>query len=164
MKTLGEQWVENGRMYKAVEGIHCSGCCYDEGDRGCYISGLGCPTDNGETDLVIRDLGPVNEDGVPRCPFCGEYPVLDAQENWEGRDIWFLECTGCGARTADYFEASEAVDAWNRRGKPSTQNWGGCPCINCSEHEDNSCSGFGNESDTRTCGVFQSWNKEATDD
>ena len=52
---------------------------------------------------------------MPACPFCKGYPELESEENWEGRDIWFVECAECGARTAEYLEESEAVDAWNRR-------------------------------------------------
>ena len=115
MRKLDEQWIENGRMYKAVEGIHCSGCCYNEGDQGCYISGLGCPTDNGETDLVIRDLGPVNEDGLLPCPFCGEYPkIIHPTENMP---VVSIVHTGEGHRILLEFFSSEqeAIDAWNRR-------------------------------------------------
>ena len=107
MRQLGEQWVENDRMYKAVKGL-CERCCVS---HLCNLS-ADCPMVWG---LIAIDLGPVNEDGVPTCPFCGEYPVLDAQENFDGRDIWFLECAGCGARTAEYFEAEEAINAWKRR-------------------------------------------------
>jgi hypothetical protein len=40
---IGEQWIEDGRMYKAVRQIG--------------------------TQLEKKDLGPVNEDGLIRVPF-----------------------------------------------------------------------------------------------
>ena len=89
MRTLIEQWIEDGRMYKAVRQI------------GALIE--------------KKDLGPVNEEGLPLCPFCKGCPELESEENWEGRDIWFVECDVCGARTAEYLEDAEAVDAWKRR-------------------------------------------------
>jgi len=122
MKTLGEQWIEiiDGQKHMvkvglSMKGEACRGCIYmgrvDECSHPC-----GCPMKNQfDPTTIVKDLGPVNEDGVPTCPFCGEYPVLDAQENFDGRDIWFLECAGCGARTAEYFEAEEAINAWKRR-------------------------------------------------
>lgn len=121
MRQIGEQWIENGRMYKAVEGIHCSGCCHNEGDQGCYISGLGCPTDNSETDLVVHDLGPVNEDGLLACPFCGEYPKIGNFGDGFS-DITFYvkhdqsECVICGLmRTKSFKTKQQAIDACNRR-------------------------------------------------
>lgn len=35
--------------------------------------------------------------------------------------------------------------------------WKDCPCNSCSEHEDNVCSGYRNQRDTKTCEVFQKW-------
>ena len=86
MRQLGEQWIEEDRhMYKAI------------------------------SKYEKKDLGPVNNIGLPLCPFCKGYPELESEENWEGRDIWFVECAECGARTAEYLEDAEAVDAWKRR-------------------------------------------------
>jgi Zn ribbon nucleic-acid-binding protein len=124
MREIGEQWVEEGsdgkmHMYKAVAPIDgCRGCyflatmmysfcCEAQDQRDCLC---------GKT-FIIRDLGPVNNIGLPLCPFCKGYPELESEENWEGKDIWFVECDKCGARTAEYFEESEAVDAWKRRAK-----------------------------------------------
>lgn len=110
MKKLGEQWIENGRMYKAVVGANCSGCCYNGGNQGCYISGQGCPTYNSETDLVVRDLG-ILKDGLLQCPFCGEYPNLE-----NNRYFWYC-CTNddCLAEVGTGKTKREAIDAWNRR-------------------------------------------------
>ncbi len=65
----------------------------------------------------MRQLGEqwVESGRMPACPFCKGYPELESEENWEGRDVWFVECAECGTSTAEYLEASEAVDAWNRR-------------------------------------------------
>ena len=115
---IGEQWVENGRMYKAVEGIHCSGCCYNEGDQGCYISGLGCPTDNGETDLVIRDLGHVNEYGLLPSSW-GEYPDIIDFGDGSYVEVHCLLRKDLKILKAEYAYGDtrqEAIDNWNRRG------------------------------------------------
>ena len=120
MRTLGEQWIENGRMYKAVPGregsTSCGGCTHLNHNGSCALGDkeISCPR-HIDFGCVIRDLGPVNNIGLPLCPFCKGYPELESEENWEGKDIWFVECDECGVRTAEYFEASEAVDAWKRR-------------------------------------------------
>lgn len=115
MRTLNEQWIKNDRMYKAVAGIpnFCIGCCWSDAYHCCGVED--CPTNHIKTGLIVHDLGPVNDIGLPLCPFCKGYPELESEENWEGRDIWFVECAKCGARTAEYLEAEEAVDAWIRR-------------------------------------------------
>ena len=121
MREINEQWIEEGsdgkmHMYKAVEGIHCSGCCYDEGDRGCYISGLGCPTDNGETDLVVRDLGPVNEDGCLAEERTGLFPVVENRFH----NLWAVTVSiddfVKNVQVTCYGDTKQqAIDAWNRR-------------------------------------------------
>ena len=124
MRQLGEQWIENGKIYKAVQqeskiiggilyGNICHGCCHvDKWDDDCLHPSEMCPVEKG---LIVKDLGPVNDAGFLVCPFCGEYQEMDEQENWEGDAVWFFECSGCGARTAEYLEAEEARFAWNRR-------------------------------------------------
>ena len=68
MRTLDEQWIENGRMYKAVkeQGEECVGCCHDTPTGCCTAPSMQggkyeCPVDRG---LMVIDLGPVNEDVV----------------------------------------------------------------------------------------------------
>ena len=71
MREIGEQWIENGRMYKAVdgpkivnglmEGNTCHGCCYvDKWDDDCLNPNQAFPVGKG---VIVKDLGPVNEDG-----------------------------------------------------------------------------------------------------
>ena len=75
MHKLGEQWIEviDGKehMLKAVEGPKivnglmegntCHGCCYvDKWDDDCLNPNQACPVGKG---VIIKDLGPVNEDG-----------------------------------------------------------------------------------------------------
>ena len=54
-------------------------------------------------------------EGCQRAHSVKDIRSWNQKENWEGRDIWFVECDECGARTAEYLEAEEAVDAWKRR-------------------------------------------------
>jgi len=129
MRTLGEQWVENGRMYKAVEGPKivnglmegntCHGCCYvDKWDDDCLNPNQACPVGKG---VIIKDLGPVNEDGCLVCPFCGESPKIGNFGDGFS-DITFYvkhnqsECVICGLmRTKSFKTKQQAIDAWNRR-------------------------------------------------
>ena len=124
MREIGEQWVEelDGKMhmYKAVEGESCKGCTFGMMHKGSGLNDIhvcdredDCPLEYSNT--VVHDLGPVNNIGLPLCPFCKGCPELESEENWEGKDIWFVECDECGARTSEYLEDAEAIDAWNRR-------------------------------------------------
>ena len=72
MREIGEQWVENGRMYKAVkeQGEECVGCCHDAPNGCCTAPSMQggkyeCPVDRG---LMVIDLGPVNDMGMLRIP------------------------------------------------------------------------------------------------
>ena len=124
MRQLGEQWIENGRMYKAVvqeskivnriiDGNICHGCCHvDKWDDDCLHFDQICPVEKG---LIVKDLGPVNEDGCLPCPFCGEYPkIIHPTENMP---VVSIVHTGVGHRILLEFFSSkqEAIDAWNRR-------------------------------------------------
>lgn len=89
MRKLGEQWVENGRMYKAVRRIG--------------------------TLIEMKDLGILNEEGLLPCPFCGEYPkIIHPTENMP---VVSIVHTRLGHRILLEFFSSkqEAIDAWNRR-------------------------------------------------
>ena len=116
---INEQWIENGRMYKAVkgpkivnglmEGNTCHGCCYvDKWDDDCLNPNQACPVGKG---VIVKDLGPVNEDGLLPCPFCGEYP------NLENNGYFWYCCTNddCLAEVGTGKTKQEAIDIWNRR-------------------------------------------------
>ena len=111
MRNLGEQWIENGRMYKAVEGIPslCIGCCWSDAYHCCGVED--CPTNHINKGLIVHDLGPVNEDGLLACPFCGEYP------NLENNGYFWYCCTNddCLAEVGTGKTKQEAIDIWNRR-------------------------------------------------
>ena len=104
MRKLGEQWIEeciDGKthMYKVV-GMSTKGLC---------------------TEMIIKDLGPVNEDGCLVCPFCGESPKIGNFGDGFS-DITFYvkhnqsECVICGLmRTKSFKTKQQAIDAWNRR-------------------------------------------------
>ena len=58
---------------------------------------------------------------VSDCPFCGmdcpewhDRPSSDA-----GRDWNWIQCRGCEARTGEYRDREEAVQAWNKRRRES---------------------------------------------
>ena len=136
MRKLGEQWVEEidgqEHMLKVVEQAKtinadvCGGChfgvcgdiCHDGALHVCGYGEGKCPLDN--VDWVIKDLGPVNEDGCLPSPW-GGYPkiVRVGREGFctykvrfylkHGRVYGFtlIEVTGNTRQ--------EAIDAWNRR-------------------------------------------------
>ena len=114
MKTLGEQWIEEidgvRHMVKVVKGdgiTTCMGCFYfDNYDKDCKnpVGEAQC------SEGIIKDFGPVNEDGVLGCPFCGKYPVL-----LRYKGMYYFKCISCRAITYYYNTKQEAVDACNRR-------------------------------------------------
>ena len=126
MRTLGEQWIENGRMYKAISGkFNCLGCSLDNGSVMCIHKNI---VECGEgQNFIIHDLGPVNEEGCLACPFCGAFPIVRCIEEQEGEcivaqafcpkgDLEIQEPEGKGhvlwfMRTT----LQQAIDAWNRR-------------------------------------------------
>ncbi len=126
MRKLNEQWVENGRMYKAVEGENCTGCAFGKMCQGSRLNNIhvcdredDCPLEYSNT--VVKDLGPVNEDGLPPCPFCGEYPKIGNFGDGFS-DITFYvkhdqsECVICGLmRTKSFKTKQQAIEAWNQR-------------------------------------------------
>lgn len=79
-RKLNEQWVEeiDGKMHMVVEMKSdkehggCQRCVFNGGHGTCVYPEDDCPVQNGHH---IKDLGPVNEDGLLGCPFCGEYPI-----------------------------------------------------------------------------------------
>jgi len=114
MRALNEQWVENGRMYKAVETINktCEGCRYndDMGKCACKYFIECCQGD----DYIVHDLGPVNEDGVLACPFCGAFPEVIQPE--DGLAGYGCHCPKCKRAISGIHGDMQGVrDAWNRR-------------------------------------------------
>ena len=124
MRQLDEQWVENGRMYKAVEGPKivnglmegntCHGCCYvDKWDDDCLNPNQECPVGKG---VIIHDLGPVNEDGCRAEERTGLFPVVENHFH----TLWVVTLitndfpkiiqVSCYGTTEQ-----EAIDAWNWR-------------------------------------------------
>jgi len=111
MRKLGEQWIEDGRMYKAIEPVtpmSCARCDVSDGTVCCsYQNVCGCKR---EPSFIIKDLGPVDSDGMLGCPFCGEFLTECRSEGW----CWY-ECNDCGCEGAVYRSKQEAKDAMNRR-------------------------------------------------
>ena len=132
MRSIGEQWIENGRMYKAVEGPKivnglmegntCHGCCYvDKWDDDCLNPNQACPVGKG---VIIKDLGPVNDMGMLRIPFevPEGYPLYPTIKSYstsiEAKDSLFqVVYSNVRLHMAYGFFNSEqeAIDAWNRR-------------------------------------------------
>ena len=124
MRTLNEQWVEvidgQEHMVKvglSMKGEACRGCIYmgrvDECSHPC-----GCPMKNQfDPTTIVKDLGPVNEDGLLPCPFCGEYPRIGLEGKWvmgSLRTMYRIVCKG-HAEIEWFSSIQEAIDAWNRR-------------------------------------------------
>ena len=109
MRQLDEQWIENGRMYKAVKGL-CERCCVS---HLCNLS-ADCPIVWG---LIAIDLGPVNEDGLLGCPFCGEFPTIKEELDENDESIYAVEheCEAVVITTGWNHDKQGVKDAWNRR-------------------------------------------------
>ncbi len=128
MRQLDEQWIEEldgvRRMVKLCESNYkeigtCGGCIYHRWDEGdwCDVAPLKACVEFG---YIVKDLGPVNEDGCLPSPW-GGYPkiVRVGREGFctykvrfylkHGRVYGFtlIEVTGNTRQ--------EAIDAWNRR-------------------------------------------------
>ena len=124
MRTLGEQWVENGRMYKAVEGPKivnglmegntCHGCCHvDNWDDDCLHPSKLCPVGKG---VIIKDIGPVNKDGCLPSDF-GVYPEV-YEHMFMGINGYKVNAYITDPHVGKYAlgeTRQEAIDAWNRR-------------------------------------------------
>lgn len=125
MKTLNEQWVENGRMYKAVlqeskiinrviDGNICHGCCHvDNWDDDCLHPSKLCPLDKG---LIVKDLGPVNEEGCLAEERTGLFPAITKVND----GIWKASVYQNGGLIQIEIEVwattrQQVIYAWNRR-------------------------------------------------
>ena len=78
MRQLGEQWIEDGRMFKAVEGQGCENCwgCHWSDENSCCDSMVKCPVNASETGLIVKDLGVVNKDGCLAEERTGIFPTI----------------------------------------------------------------------------------------
>ena len=130
MREIGEQWIEEGsdgkmHMYKAVEGENCTGCAFGKMCQSSRLNNIhvcdredDCPLEYSNT--VVKDLGPVNEDGLLACPFCRVYPkqISNGVEYMLDEEIptFYVEhrCKTIQATEFCYSE-QEAIDIWNRR-------------------------------------------------
>ena len=81
MRKLNEQWIETidgeQRMVKAVKRLDkiswCSGCLFlDESDDDCTRNITPC----GNMEFIIKDLGPVNEEGFLAEERTGLFPEI----------------------------------------------------------------------------------------
>jgi hypothetical protein len=64
----------------------------------------------------IKDLGPVNEDGLLGCPFCCEYPTLKEELDENDERIYAVEHECNIAMTTGWnHDRQTVIDAWNRR-------------------------------------------------
>ena len=112
MRNLGEQWVEDGHMWKVVPNGSCDGCDFNLGcmrNGGVICRSGHCATKQGH----VKDLGPVNEDGLLGCPFCGEYPVVQPENSRAG---FGCHCDKCKCAVSGLHESmQEVMDEWNRR-------------------------------------------------
>ena len=82
MRKLGEQWVEDGRMYKAVSSTDvCDGCHYL--DTSVYPHERTCgECKTGTDELIVKYLGPVNKKGFLIDERTGLFPdVIHDKEN-----------------------------------------------------------------------------------
>ena len=112
MRQIGEQWIENGRMYKAVANNQTCYMCRFAGDRlVCTASQEiqnGC--DSG-WNYCIKDLGPVDEEGCLAEERSGIYPEVEHV----GKSWWVIVSTQDYDILARAPTRQEAIDLWNWR-------------------------------------------------
>ena len=123
MKKLGDQWIEviDGREHMvkvglSMKGEACRGCIYmgrvDECSHPC-----GCPMKNQfDPTTIVKDLGPVNEDGCLPSDF-GVYPEV-YEHMFMGINGYKVNAYITDPHVGKYAlgeTRQEAIDAWNRR-------------------------------------------------
>ena len=114
MRKLNEQWIDGGRMYKAVPSVDvCDGCCYL--DISVYPHERTCgECKTGTDELIVKDLGPVNEDGCLAEERSGLFPEIKHQRYVPVRwSCLVMDDFGYVRTFGD--TKQEAIDAWNRR-------------------------------------------------
>ena len=125
MRNLGEQWIVEidgvKHMVKAVKQrkeisniefkIHpCRKCLFQIDDCDCAYPSSGWKCDM-EKGLIIKDLGPVNEDGCLAEERTGKFPTISFS-----CDEWCIEYNEDYISVACFgVTKQEAIDAWNRR-------------------------------------------------
>lgn len=64
------------------------------------------------------------------CPFCGggaeitEHEDASCQNYRNCPDVWSVLCQGCEARVMNFRDESDAIDSWNTRIQPATNQDG----------------------------------------
>ena len=132
MIKLGDQWVEviDGKMHmlKAVERpeeishisarVHpCFKCFFQMDDYDCSYPRATWKCDLAK-NIIIKDLGVLNDDGFLPCPFCGE-PSSGIASIRSIALVGILAnfiCKKCEAQITFCADTVEhCLDAWNRR-------------------------------------------------
>ena len=115
MRQLGEQWVEDGRMWKVVPSGLCDGCAFNMGclqNGGVRCKNGHCVTKQGH----VKDLGPVNEDGCLAEERTGLFPVVENRfHNLWAVTVSIDDFVKTVQVTCYGDNKQEAIDAWNRR-------------------------------------------------
>lgn len=107
-----DQWVQDGRMYKAVKGrCLCFGCSFDDGSAGCsHLS----ECSEGE-NYIFKDLGPVDDNGCLAEERTGSFPTVK-----QDGCVWYVELqTVSTVVLCIGYSRQETIDKWNHRETPS---------------------------------------------
>jgi len=117
MRKLNDQWVEDGRMYKAIEAVtpmSCARCDIADGTVCCsYQNVCGCKR---EPSFIIKDLGRVDKNGFLAEERTGLFPSI--YHHAIEFDSWYAEVRSeDGSININVWgdTLQEAIDAWNRR-------------------------------------------------
>ena len=118
MKALNDQWIEEiegvRHMVKAIpitSGYVCHGCMfYDANIQDCSKYTIPCD----DKKFIIKDLGPVNEEGCLAEERSGKFPEIEHQSYGPVRwSCLVMDDFGYVRTFGD--TKQEAIDAWNRR-------------------------------------------------
>ena len=115
MRNLGEQWVEDGHMWKVVPNGLCDGCDFNLGcmrNGGVICRSGHCVTKQGH----VKDLGPVNEEGCLAEERTGLFPTITKVND----GIWkasVYQNEGLIQIEIEVWATTKqgVIDAWNRR-------------------------------------------------